>query len=74
MVGPHKWLDVEKRVSKEYVISIFNFKEGPKQKMLKVKYFKNPEIAHHLCDRFLEAYGRLPWNDEVPHYFVIFFM
>ena len=52
---------------------MFNFKEGPKQKMLKVQYFKNPKIAHHLYDRFLEAYHILPWNDEVPHYFVRFF-
>ena len=49
-----------------------NFKEGPKQKMLKVQYFKHPEIAHHLYDRFLAAYGRFQWNDEVPHYFVRF--
>ena len=52
---------------------MFNFKQGLKQKMLKVQYFKHPEIAHHLYDRFLVSYGRLPWNDEVPHYFVRFF-
>jgi hypothetical protein len=37
--------------------------------MLKVQYFKHPHIAHHLYDRFLAAYGRLPWNDEVTCYF-----
>ena len=73
MVGHDKWVDVEKRVSKEDAISMFNFKEGPKRNMLKVQYFKHPEIAHHLYDRFLAAYGRFPWNDEVPHYFVRFF-
>ena len=41
--------------------------------MLKVQYFKHLEIAHHLYDIFLAAYGRFPWNDEVPHYFAIFF-
>ena len=30
-MGPDKWVDVEKRVSKEDAISMFNFKEGPKQ-------------------------------------------
>ena len=65
-MGPDKWVDVKKRVSKADAISIFNFKQGPKRKMLKVQYFKHPEIAHHL-------YGRFPWNDEVPHYFVRFF-
>ena len=72
-MGPDKWVNVEKRVSKANAISMFNFKEGPKRKMLKVKYFKHPEIAHHLYDRFFASYGRLPWNDEVPHYFVRFF-
>ena len=52
---------------------MFNFKEGPKRKMLKVQYFKHLEIAHHLYDRILASYGRFPWNDEVPHYFAIFF-
>ena len=73
VMGPDKWGDVEKNVSKAQAISMFNFKEGPKQKMLKVQYFKHPDIAHHLYDRFLAAYGRLPWNDEVPHYFARFF-
>ena len=73
-MGPNKWVDVEKRVSKADSISMFDFKEGPKRKMLKVQHLKHPEIAHHLYDRFLDAYGRFPWNDEVPHYFVIFFM
>jgi hypothetical protein len=48
---------------------MFNFKEGPKRKMLKVQYFKHPNIARHLYNRFLAAYGKLSWNDEVPHYF-----
>ena len=38
-----------------------------------MRYFKHPEIAHHLYDRFLAAYGIFPWNNEVPHYFTIFF-
>ena len=41
--------------------------------MLKVQYFKNPHIAHYLYDRHLAAYGRLPWNDEVPLYFAKLF-
>ena len=37
VMGPDKWVDVEKRVSKaDYINSMFNFKEGPKRKMLKV--------------------------------------
>ena len=72
-MGLDKWFDVEKRVSKANSISMFNFKEGPKLKMLKVQYFKHPKIAHRLYDRLLEVNGRFPWNDEVPHYFVIFF-
>ena len=58
---------------KDMAKSMFNFKERPKRKMLKVKYFKHPNIAHYLYDRHLAAYGRLPWNDEVPVYFVQFF-
>ena len=49
--------------------SMFNFREGSKIKMLKVQYFKHPHIAHYLYDRHLAAYGRLPWNDDVPPYF-----
>ena len=37
--------------------------------MLKVKYFKHPNIAGHLYNIFLAAYGKLSWNDKVPHYF-----
>ena len=40
--------------------------------MLKVQYFKNPRITHHLYDRFLMKYGKLPWNDEVSYYFAWF--
>jgi len=68
-MGHDKWLKIEKRVSKEQAISMFNFKEGRKRWMLKVQYFKHPCIVHHLYDRFLAAYGILPWNDEVPCYF-----
>ena len=59
-MGPDKWVDVEKRVSKVDAISMFNFKEGLKRKMLKVKYFKHPEIEHHLYDRLLDPYGIFP--------------
>ena len=52
---------------------MLNFKEGLKWKALKVQYFKHPELAHFLYDRFLAAYGRFPWNDEVPNYFARFF-
>ena len=69
VMGPDKWEDVKQRVTKDMVKSMFNFKEGPKRKMLKVKYFKHPNIAHYLYDRHLAAYGRLSWNDEVPVYF-----
>ena len=48
---------------------MFNLKEGPKWKMLKLQYFRNPDIAGHLYNIFLAAYGKLSWNDEVPHYF-----
>ncbi len=72
-MGPDKWVDLDKRVSKEYAIWMFNFKEWTKKKMLKVQYFKHPQLAHHIYDRFLIGYGRLPCNDEVTHYFVKFF-
>jgi hypothetical protein len=52
---------------------MFNFKYGPKQKMLNVQYFKHPDIAGHLYNRFLVAYEKLSWNDEVPHYFARYF-
>jgi hypothetical protein len=69
VMGPDKWETVKNRVTKENVISMFNFKEGPKRKMLKVQYFKHPDIVGNLYNRFLVAYGKLSWNDEVPHYF-----
>ena len=72
-MGPDKWEDVKQKVTSDMAKSIFNFKEGPKRKMLKVQYFKHPEIAHFLYDRHLEAYGRIPWNDEVPIYFANLF-
>jgi len=52
---------------------MFNFKEGPKRPMLKVQYFKHPNIAGHIYKRFLAAYGRFPWNDEVLIYFARLF-
>ena len=52
---------------------MFNYKEGPKRKMLKVQYFKLPDKAAYLYDRHLAAFGRLPWNDEVPVYFAQMF-
>jgi hypothetical protein len=58
VMGPDKWEVVKSRVSKEDAISMFNFKEGPKRKMLKVQYFKHPNIAGHLYNRFLAAYGK----------------
>ena len=73
MMGPNKWEAVKERVTTTMAKSMFNFKEGPKRKMLKVKYFKHPNIAHYLYDRHLAAYGRLPWNDKVPLYFVKIF-
>ena len=73
MMGPDKWEVVKKRVTTDMVKSMFNFKEGPKRKMLKVQYFKHPNIAHYLYDIHLAAYGRLPRNDEVPLYFAKLF-
>ena len=69
VMGPDKREDVKQRVTKEMVKSMFNFQEGPKRKMLKVQYFKHPNIAHYLYDRHLAVYGSLPWKDEVPVYF-----
>ena len=73
VMGLDKWEDVKKRVTRDMAKSMFNFKEGPKIKMLKVQYFKHPNIAHYLYDRHLVAYGRLPWNDKVHVYFSQFF-
>jgi hypothetical protein len=36
---------------------------------LKVQYFKHPHFVGHLYNKFLAAYGKFPWNDEVQHYF-----
>jgi hypothetical protein len=69
VMGPDKWDTVKNRVSKEDAISMFNFKDGPKRKMLKVKYFKHPHFVEHLYNKFLATYEKLSWNDEVPHYF-----
>jgi hypothetical protein len=73
VMGPDKWDIVKIKVSKENEISMFNLKNGPKRKMLKVKYFKHPNITKHFYNRFLAAYGKFSWNDEVPHYFAIHF-
>ena len=69
VMGPDKWEKIKNRVSKEDTISMFNFKEGPKRKMLKVQYFKHPHFVGHLYNRFFATYGKLSRNDEVPHYF-----
>ena len=69
VMGPDKWDVVKNKVSKENTILMFNFKEGLKRKMLKVQYFKQPDIPGHLYNKFLATYGKLSWNDEVPHYF-----
>ena len=73
VMGPDKWEDVKQKVTKYVAKSMFNFKEGSKRKMLKVQYFKHPDIARYLYDRHIVAYGRLPWNDEVPVYFAQLF-
>ena len=57
VMGPDKWAVVKERVTKEHTNSMFNFKEGLKRKALKVQYFKHPELAYFLYDRFLVAYG-----------------
>ena len=36
VMGPDKWEDVKKKVTKDVAKSMFNFKEGPKRKMLRV--------------------------------------
>ena len=72
-MGLDKWEDVKQKVTKDVAKSMFNFKEGPKIKMLKVQYFKHPNIAHYLYDRHLATYGRFPGNDEVPVYFAQMF-
>ena len=65
---------VKERVRKEYENSKFNFKQGLKKTMLKVKHFKHHELANVLYDQFLATYGRFPtWNDEAPNYFAKFF-
>ena len=73
VMGLDKWVVVKERVTREHANSMFNFKEGLKHKELKVQYFKHPKLAQFLYDLFLGAYGRFPWNDEVPNYFARFF-
>ena len=70
---PYKWADVKNRVTKAMEKYMFNFKEGSKRKMMKVQYFKHPDIAHYLYDIHLATCGRLPWNDKVPLYFAKLF-
>jgi hypothetical protein len=72
-MGLDKWDALQNKVSKVNAISMFNFKYGTKRKMLKVQYFKHPDIEGHLYNRFLAAYEKLSWNYEVPHYFAINF-
>ena len=69
IMGPDTWDDVKNKVIKEMTKSMFNFKEELKIKMLKVQYFKHPDIAGHLYDRHITSYGRIPWKDKVPLYF-----
>jgi len=73
VMGPNKWEDVKQKVTRAVAKSMFNYKEGPKRKMLKVQYFKHPDITRFLYDRNLAAYGRIPWNDEVSVYFAQMF-
>ena len=73
VIGPDKWQDIKKRVSRDDAKSMFNYKEGPKRKILKVQYFKHPEKTQYLYSRHLVAFGRLPWDDEVPLYFAQMF-
>ena len=58
VMSPDKWEVVKERITTTMAKSMFNFKEGPKRNMLKVKYFKHPDIAHYLYDRHLASY----WN------------
>ena len=58
-MGLDKWEDVKQKVTKEVAKSMFNYKEGPKRKMLKVQYFKHLDKARYLYDRHLAAFGRL---------------
>ena len=73
VIGPNKWQDIKQRVTRAEAKSMFNYKEGPKIKMLTVQYFKHPNKAAYLYDRHLAAFGRLPWNDEVLVYFTQMF-
>ena len=36
VIGPDEWEDVKQKVTKYVAKSMFNFKEGPKRKMMKV--------------------------------------
>ena len=45
VMGLDKCEAVKNKVSKDDAILMFNFKDGPKQKMLKVQYFKHLDIA-----------------------------
>ena len=73
VMGPDKWDVMKERVTREQTNTMFNFKEVLKRKALKVQYFKHPELAHFLYDRFLATYGRFPWNDGAPNQFARFF-
>jgi len=70
VMGPDKWETTKNKVSKEDVICMFNFKEGPKGNMLTVQYFKQRDFSGHLYNIFLITYEKLLWKDEVPQYFV----
>lgn len=70
MMGSDIWVEVNKRVTKEDAKSILNFKEGMKRNMLKVKYFKNPDIACHFYDRFIATYGKMRFKFILQNYFM----
>ena len=69
VMGPDTWEVFKQIFTSEMTKSMFNFKEGLKINMVKVQYFKHPDIFGHFYDRNLAVYGRIPWNNEVPLYF-----
>lgn len=69
MIGIHSSNEVKINVTKEMALSLFDLRPEDK-KRLKIARFNDPDIAPHIYDKFLYAYGKFPNNDEVPQYFV----
>ena len=69
VIGIHAYNEVKSRVNKKMALSIFDLQPEDK-KRLKIARFNDPNIAPHIYEKFLYAYGKFQNNNEVLQYFV----